>query len=806
MLKALMAPLPKQGGPSAGLSLLALAALLNVILCALSSQSTAISSTGNEMPSQQQRVPHVHAYRVSEDIEGIAGEASAGWLELNAHQPLLNLALPATYMSTLTDVNVEKYKGKVEAQELGVADQLKDGIRLLDVRLWKSQKASDQTGWFTEVPWRLFEDKEALRKPHVSSTLSTLTEKTEALEVHSGKDLVDSLFKPVLQFLRKSISEVVVVVFSAVNGNIHTVHNKIAKGSDLGESLPRASKQLEAFLEGGGPYSDNEQDGTATGPGASTQVLPARSQFAQGSEAAVGSGEDSQIMRLAPESAERNPLLESFVKKAVSFSDFAEITGLIDTYWGQLLPRHVDRFLGSNQQPRRMRDSVSDPDAFRAWQRGEGAALLGKPISELRHANYVRLILFVDDPMLAWFITTRSRSQVVAFVKADHVYDVSFKSESYFAPCASPHEAIIGKPTVSEHAGWSRCRNLCTTMGPTKCLTWTWKPNQSFQGARPWISRPNSDLGSTWEETIGEESGHCDLFTSGRAEPSFEAISQEANCPFADLQSSDLPWDPTAVVVDLVCSVLPRVQVEAPERYHNIMRGVRESRWAFDPRVSLLTTGSATGHEVKYGISQKLIRILFAPPTPQLRTEAAERPVYSGASDVVQRFNAMLARFLLHLMSTYHSLDKQGIRNRVINAIQISKYHRIRSDLVSFSTATFFEHVMILNPSGAIKPYLLQFPQGSFAFVLEGAGVDRDSRSMPLDTGGASVTTWMCFLGVVITVSLVTLLSTFWCTCHPGSLFSKVCQRRASTGNPPPATVEVVGIHAAAESHTEPAT
>ena len=273
-----------------------------------------------------------------------------------------------------------------------------------------------------EVPWRLFEDTETLRGVKSSESGGPLPEMAaEALEVHSRTDLVEALFKPVLQFLRKSGSQVVVVVFSAVNGNVHTKRNLIVQGSDLPESLVHAKKQLEAFLQSGGPYSDNEQDAVQ-----------------------AGAVQTATAVRVSSESPYQSPLHDSFVRKQVTFGDFAEITELIDKYWGQLLPRHSDTFLDGNKQQQSMRNSSEQPAAFRMWQTNEGAALLGKPISELRDLN-IRLILLVDDPLLAWFITTRSRSQVLAFVKADHIYDVSYKSESDFAPCASPHTALVGK-------------------------------------------------------------------------------------------------------------------------------------------------------------------------------------------------------------------------------------------------------------------------------------------------------------------------------------------------------------------------
>lgn len=275
------------------------------------------------------------------------------------------------------------------------------------------------------------------------SVISQLRSEAEALDVHSQKDLVESLFKPVLQFLRKSQSEVVVVVFSAVNGNVRTRRNIIEKDSELGEALSSAGPKLEMFLKGGGLYSDNEQDGAVT-----ASTVEARTAW------------------VVPQSSRHSPLVDSFVKKNTTFEDFAEITGMIDKYWGQLLPRHADKFRAPMDREVPMRVSIQQPDAFRQWQRSEGTSLLQRPIRELRDAN-VRLILLVDDPLLAWFITTRSRSQVVAFVKADHLYDVSYKSESHFAPCAAPHTSLHGMlltkratNRIKSPASMGHCRSL----------------------------------------------------------------------------------------------------------------------------------------------------------------------------------------------------------------------------------------------------------------------------------------------------------------------------------------------------------
>lgn len=59
---------------------------------------------------------------------------------------LTELALPATLHSTLTDVNDSRYYEIAHAQNVGVAQQLRDGIRVLDVRPWRSQEYG---GWYS---------------------------------------------------------------------------------------------------------------------------------------------------------------------------------------------------------------------------------------------------------------------------------------------------------------------------------------------------------------------------------------------------------------------------------------------------------------------------------------------------------------------------------------------------------------------------------------------------------------------------------------------------------------------------------
>lgn len=225
----------------------------------------------------------------------------------------------------------------------------------------------------------------------------------------------------------------------------------------------------------------------------------------------------------------------------------------------------------------------------------------------------------------------------------------------------------------------------------------------------PVRSRREGDLSSIWDERVDEEPGRCELFTRAPVELSFEAITQGVDCPNDDLMTSELPWDHMVVMGDLLLSVLPVVKISANSRRRN-MRGMGTVSFGFDSRVSMLTTGSPSGHEEKYGISQRLIRVLFAPPTPQVRIEASQRTAYSSKGDTVRRFNASLADFVLALLLRYHILERNHVTSRPVNAIQIAKYRRIRSRLEPFASASFFQHMTILNPSAAINPHLLAFP------------------------------------------------------------------------------------------------
>ncbi|KAL8444216.1 hypothetical protein Emed_006337 [Eimeria media] len=765
-------------GLSRGLLSLTLLTFLCVAQPAVSAQTTGTPST-TEVDETGDRVPHFHSYRVEENIGGIDGVASAEWMELNAHLPLLKLSLPSTYMSTLTDVNNPKYTDAVKAQELGVASQLRDGIRMLDVRMWRGRtEKEDLPTWYTEVPWRLSEDAEVLRGLGTVSDEALSASASAALEVHSRSDLRESLFNPVLQFLRKSISEVVVVVISAVNGNVHTTHNEVAKGSELAESLAHAQKEWQAFVNKSSSPTDSKQP-------------------------------PPPAFRVSAASASVSPLLESSVRKRVSFEDFQEITDLIDSHWGALLPPNKEKFVDSKKQLRRLSESVQDPHAFREWQRNEGRALLKKSIAELRQDN-VRLILLVDDPLLAWFITIKSTSQVLALVKADHLYDLSFKSESRFIPCALPHTTIAGKPVKSRIDSWPNCRGFCTSLGLEGCSSWVWSPDSTAQSSQAVVaSRPSSDLGSIWEEKADDELGKCELFKSTRPELSFQATSQAASCPFDDLRSSDAPWNPRAVTSDLMRSMLPLVPGELPPRFRRRFgRRLPDMVLSFNPQLCLLSTASDSKHEMKYNISEKLLRIVFAPPTPhiQVSLDATQGAVHGGTSDVVGRFNAALADLLLGIIWIYHALGKEGRMVRAVNAIQIYHYNRIHSNREAFASSNFFEHVMILNPSGAMSSNLLAFP-ASFGFSLPDLNPAEELRGFSLPQDTPHVTVWICFLGLLTAVSICIFLSTFWCGCHLGGFLQKMCHRRtAAPGGPPVATVEVVGIPGNAMSRSSATT
>ncbi|OEH74493.1 hypothetical protein cyc_03141 [Cyclospora cayetanensis] len=670
----------------------------------LASSNAAPGTTTVVEPQNGQLVQPFHMYGDIKSVNEVDLKASTKWLKQHSHLSLLKLALPATYMSTLTDVNTSKYAGKVEAQDQGVLNQLEDGVRILDVRLWRGTSTEKQTNrqtsaWFTEVPWRLSDDMEVLRSVVNASSTGGLPAAAEAaLEVHGRTELADGLFKPVRQFLRESLSEVVVVVFSAVNGNVHTNRNSIASGSELGESLTHADKQLQTFLKSGLPYSD-ETD---------TKI-------------AANAARASQAVRMPTNSAYRSPLLDSFVKKDVSFFDFAEIAYLVDTYWGQLLPRHTSSFVNASLQTRNMRDSAKDAEGFRQWQRKKGEALMKKSIADLRDAN-IRLLLLVDDPLLAWFITTRSRSQVVAFVKADHLYDVSFKSEAQFAPCATPHVSLSGHPTMSRSIGWPSCRSWCEGVGQSKCFAWTWRLDQTPQFVRTANSRREGELGSIWDEQSVEVIGQCQLFTAGRRQLSFEAITQAVKCSDTNLIESDLPWTPKAVMKDLLESVAPLVPVEiSSTQRRRSMRRLANVRFGLDSTVCMLTTGSNSGHEMKYNISNKLIRVLVAPPTPEVRIEAMPKRAHGSPGEVVQQFNATLAEFLQALRSRYKVLQIHRVNIRPVNAFQVAKYDKIQSALEPFAAATFYDHIAILNRQETANSRLLDLPVSLLCLFYESA-------------------------------------------------------------------------------------
>lgn len=273
------------------------------------------------------------------------------------------------------------------------------------------------------MPWRTVGDADIIKK-YQSKVVGSGDPPDvfySAVEVHSRTDLVASLFKPVLEFVRNSSSEVVVVTFSAVNGNSQTLDNRIVEGGELAASLQHCKPLMEKFESGSSRYSQSEF----------------RSQE-------MAKDEPRKIRITLHSARHRNSFLESRVRKSVGFEDFASITDLIDNFWGPILPRHSGTFTTEGQSLRMVEGSVANPVAFRLWQRSRGENILSTPLVKLVDLK-IRVVLLVDDPLLAWFITTRSRSRVIALVKADHVYEITYKSEAHFAPCAQPHSSISGR-------------------------------------------------------------------------------------------------------------------------------------------------------------------------------------------------------------------------------------------------------------------------------------------------------------------------------------------------------------------------
>lgn len=406
------------------------------------------------------------------------------------------------------------------------------------------------------------------------------------IDIHSETNLEESLFRPVQKFLRTNMNEVVVVVFSALNGNRHGSMNSVKHASSLGTSLKHYLEYMQPGRgsgrqksEGGGVQgAENEKEKTNNSDSsktssASSSALPRPFQgspkYVEGhpgaeeagfaspdagkisNERDVKSGDQEKdannVSKDTPAGGKTIPyevlsedevyasFLSSAVRKPLLYEEVYELMELIDRYWGALLPRHEHVFVGRHTtttttatpsgvstpqskgtkgkgdnssssssssptpidldaatafaaghalpysrvlDPTRsssaydvypMAESVHFPEVFASWLQRQGEMWLSEiPLREMISSR-VQLLLFVDDPLVAWFITAFSKEHVMVFVAGDHIYDVSYKSESFFAPCGIPNRSgPIGKlghdntPTLLNHlttrAGRPACR------------------------------------------------------------------------------------------------------------------------------------------------------------------------------------------------------------------------------------------------------------------------------------------------------------------------------------------------------------
>lgn len=96
------------------------------------------------------RMPQYRKYYMIDDSDELEESSGKEWMSYYPAYSLLSVALPATYMSTLKDVNVQEYAGFAETQDYGVTEQLMDGVRMFDVRLWRDETQRDsESQWFT---------------------------------------------------------------------------------------------------------------------------------------------------------------------------------------------------------------------------------------------------------------------------------------------------------------------------------------------------------------------------------------------------------------------------------------------------------------------------------------------------------------------------------------------------------------------------------------------------------------------------------------------------------------------------------
>ncbi|PFH36616.1 hypothetical protein BESB_048080 [Besnoitia besnoiti] len=696
--------------------------------------------------------------------------SSAAWMRLFADMRLTELALPATVHSTLTDVNNPRYTELAQAQTENVTRQLCDGIRVFDVRPWIDGK--DGT-WYTEVPWRFEEDLVTLRKAAAAPSHATdssgaaLPSSVQSLvDLHSSTALEASLFRPVQNFLRSNGNEVAVVVFSALNGNRHGSVSSANHASSFGHLLRRYAELYQP-----GASADPESL-----PKADQLFSPAVLQSQVGDGPSVTGTEHPAAFSVLSRSDTSASILSSAVRKPLFYQDVHELMRLVDEYWGQLLPRHEHVFYGpaeSSEHPETpgstafpgvvgrshrwradsidefgheypMAESINRPDVFARWLQRQGEHWLSEaPLRELV-ASRVQLLLFVDDPLVAWFITAFSREHVMVFVAGDHVYDVSYKSEALLAPCGIPHRTgpIGDELSLTKERSWAQCRSKCESLSERRTAT-TARGPCTYWTFGPYLS-PEDDTQAPDAVQQNSPTFDCRTFTGPLTVQSLapleRAVTQPANCAASTLLEDSSQWNSVKLFSDLVDSVCPitgpgvsslSLDVHQPfarELCLLDISGVYGSAATSERRSRQQKKPTGGVQEAK-----KLLRVHFAPAAPSYFMSGPRGGKrHFGAVDGVTPMNRLTLPWVLWHLERQQLLEglttgtgekrdlpagiarARGIRGgqvtRPVNALMLMRYDSLNNETRNDQPLNYFEIIMRLNP----------FPAGAAALALEG--------------------------------------------------------------------------------------
>ncbi|EPR57006.1 putative transmembrane protein [Toxoplasma gondii GAB2-2007-GAL-DOM2] len=699
-------------------------------------------------------------------------QSAAAWMRLFADMTLTELALPATVHSTLNDVNAPRYMELTHAQNVDVTRQLYDGIRSFDVRPWRNSRDGK---WYSEAPWRLEEDLVSLRKA-VSAFSQLSTSPIPALpnalqsiiDLHSRTSLEESLFRPVQRFLRSNGSEVAVVVFSTLNGNRRGAINSVEQASSLGAMLKR--------------YAEYNQPGAKADP---TNPLPAFNELASpkfveghpgGDVDRKGKGKSPTFEVVSPSDPTAS-FMTSAVRKPLMYEDVQALLELIDRYWGQLLPRHEHVFFGPPEKKKDaetagstafpgtagrpqevarkntaadvsgpaypMAESVNRPELFAKWLRQQGEMWLSEmPLRDILGSR-VQLLLFVDDPLVAWYITTFSREHVMAFVAGDHIYDISYRSEALFAPCGISHRTgpIGDELALTKERSWKECRSKCESLSVKNlpvgsrgaCTYWTFGP----------VLAPTENSQTRENASTGSNLYDCRTFTGSfsvqNLAPLVGAVTQPADCGASSLLEDPMQWSASSLFSDLTDEVCPITGAGVSAVSLNVLQ-------PFARELCLLDTSGAAGGAnrrrrdkssapVCRGVQalKKFIRVHFAPSSPLFYvdgTRGGKR--HFGTVDVTVPMNRLTVPWVYWHLERQQLLQgllsgtgesrelpagisrarggRGGQATRPVNALMLMRYDSLNNEIRNGQPFNYFEMIMHLNP----------LPAASAALALEG--------------------------------------------------------------------------------------